>query len=106
MQRLTLTQLTEEELTDLVRAEVARQLEERPEANPAPGPAEDPNQLMNKKEAADLLSVSPSTIDNHARAGKLTRHYIGKSVRFRREEVLTLAKPTERRKRLENPQKK
>lgn len=45
---------------------------------------------MTKKEAARLLSVCPSTIDNAARAGKLIRHYVGKSVRFEREQVLAL----------------
>ncbi len=52
---------------------------------------QDPNQLLTKKEAARLLGVSPSTIDNHARAGNLTRLYIGKSVRFSREQVTSLA---------------
>lgn len=47
---------------------------------------------VNKRQAARLLSCSPSTIDNHARAGHLTRHYIGKAVRFDRVQVLNLAK--------------
>jgi|GEM_PF-2738860 len=55
-----------------------------------PGPAGEG--LLTKKEAAALLSVSTSTVDNYARAGRLTRHYIGKSVRFERREVLGLAK--------------
>jgi excisionase family DNA binding protein len=48
--------------------------------------------FISKREAARLLSCSPSTIDNHARAGHLTRHYIGKAVRFDRVQVLSLAK--------------
>lgn len=47
---------------------------------------------VSKREAARLLSCSQSTIDNYARAGRLKRHYIGKSVRFDRLEVLSLAK--------------
>ena len=47
---------------------------------------------VSKREAARLISVCPSTIDNNARAGKLKRHYVGKSVRFDRGEVLALAK--------------
>ena len=50
-----------------------------------------PDQYLSKKEAAELLSCSTSTIDNHARAGRLTRYYVGKIVRFRRDEVLALA---------------
>jgi excisionase family DNA binding protein len=45
---------------------------------------------ITKKDAARLLSVCPSTIDNAARAGKLKRHYVGKSVRFERDQVLAL----------------
>jgi len=58
----------------------------------------DAEQLLTKKQAAKLLGVSPSTIDNHARAGRLPRRYIGKSVRFSREEVLQLAKEKTSRK--------
>lgn len=47
---------------------------------------------VSKREAARLISVCTSTIDNAARAGKLRRHYVGKSVRFLRSEVLALAK--------------
>ena len=55
-----------------------------------PGQAS-PN-YVTKREAARLISVCISTIDNAARAGKLKRHYVGKSVRFLRTEVLELAK--------------
>lgn len=50
--------------------------------------------FLTKREAARLLSCSTSTIDNYARAGKLTRNYLGKTVRFRREEVLKLTEPS------------
>lgn len=57
--------------------------------------AEAETPFVNKRQAARLLSCSPSTIDNLARAGKLTRHYVGKKgVRFTREEVLALAETT------------
>jgi len=52
----------------------------------------DDEQLINKKQAAKLLGVCTTTIDNHARAGNLTRRYIGKSLRFSRNEVLKLSK--------------
>ena len=55
-------------------------------------PGEAGSAFISKREAARLLSCSPSTIDNHARAGHLTRHYIGKAVRFDRVQVLSLAK--------------
>lgn len=47
---------------------------------------------VSKKEAARLVGVCPSTIDNAARRGQLKRHYIGKSVRFDRGQVMALAK--------------
>jgi excisionase family DNA binding protein len=51
----------------------------------------DTEQLLTKRQAADLIGVCTSTIDNNARAGKLTRRYVGRSVRFRRDDVLSLA---------------
>ena len=61
-------------------------------ATPEPAIEPDVEQLLSKKQAAKLLGVCSSTIDNHARAGNLTRKYIGKSVRFSRDEVTKLAK--------------
>lgn len=83
-----------EELAALLSQTEARILAAIAEAQanapaPEPGPAGDG--LLTKKQAAGLLAVSCSTVDNYARAGRLTRHYIGKSVRFARGEVLGLA---------------
>ncbi len=63
------------------------------EEPPCPGPGQP--EFLTKRQAAQKLGCSTSTIDNAARAGKLTRHYIGKTVRFRQEEVLALAQPAE-----------
>jgi len=59
-------------------------------AENAPAPTVDAP-FIDKREAARLIGVCTSTIDNAARAGKLKRHYIGKSVRFDRAHVLALA---------------
>lgn len=50
------------------------------------------HELLTVGEAAKLLATSKSQIYNYIRAGKLTRRYIGKSVRFSRDEVTKLAK--------------
>lgn len=60
-------------------------------------PGQDGEAFISKRQAARLLSCSVSTIDNHARAGSLTRYYVGaknkrKTVRFDRQQVLGLAK--------------
>lgn len=55
-----------------------------------PGQPQSP--YVTKRQAAALLACSPGTIDNHARAGILARHYVGQSVRFARAEVLALAR--------------
>ena len=55
-----------------------------------PGQAAPP--YVSKREAARLLGVCPSSVDNAARRGDLKRHYVGKSVRFDRAQVLALAK--------------
>lgn len=61
---------------------------------PIPTPQEpvDNERLLTKRQAANLIGVCQSTIDNHARAGNLSRLYVGKAVRFSRDEVLNLAK--------------
>lgn len=70
--------------------ELLLSIKHTPPAPPIPEPAGD--DLLSKKDAARLIGCSQSTIDNHARAKRLERYYIGKSVRFRRNEVLALAK--------------
>lgn len=56
-----------------------------------------PSELLTKKEAASLLKVTTITIDNFARQGRLNRHYVGKSVRFMRSEVMAIVLSNEGR---------
>lgn len=56
----------------------------------APTTPDDPDRLINKKEAASLLGCSQSTIDNFRRRGTLKSTKLGKAVRFRRSDVLAL----------------
>ena len=86
--------ITAEELESIFDARLKVALKELAVQTPRhrenePGQA-GPN-YVSKREAARLISVCTSTIDNAARAGKLKRNYIGKSVRFLRTEVLALA---------------
>jgi len=79
--------LIQQELQDFHKAQAAHIPTRQDEPPGQAGEA-----FVSKKQAAQLLSCSPSTIDNHARSGKLTRHYVGtKSVRFVRQQVLALA---------------
>lgn len=93
MQTTVITSLSYEELKTLISEALRGELKQ---VEPSPRQEEPPGQAreayISKKQAARLLSCSPSTIDNHARAGSLTRHYVGKAVRFDRQEVLSLAK--------------
>ena len=91
MERMLLTTLTPDELRQIVVESVRQCLKtETPILGIAPNEAA-PNHVT-KREAARLLSCSQSSISNFARAGKLRRFYVGKSVRFERREVLGLAK--------------
>ena len=47
---------------------------------------------VSRKDAASLISVCKSTIDNAANAGRLRRYNVGKAVRFEREQVLGLVR--------------
>ena len=95
MEKVIFTALTKQDLEALVIDCVQVCLKRHAAQTPTrrdDTPAEDGQAFVSKKQAARLLSCSPSTIDNHARSGKLTRHYVGgKSVRFDRQQVLSLA---------------
>ncbi len=90
MERVLLTSLTPDEFRQIIVESVRHCLKtESPIQDNVPGQAAPPH--VSKKEAARLLSCSQSSIANFARAGKLKRFYVGKSVRFDRREVLGLA---------------
>ncbi len=91
MERTLITTLTPDEFRQIVIESVRYCLKtDKPITENVPAQAATP--YVSKREAARLISVCPSTIDNQARAGKLKRHYVGKAVRFDRVEVLALAK--------------
>ncbi|MEL7246917.1 MAG: helix-turn-helix domain-containing protein [Bacteroidota bacterium] len=52
---------------------------------------DEPDRLLNKKEAADYYGVSVSTIDNYRRDGFLIPIRFGKAVRFRLSDLKELA---------------
>lgn len=95
MENVVFTQLSIPEFRKLIQQELEQFHKTRAAQTPArrdETPADTGQAFVSKKQAARLLSCSPSTIDNHARSGKLTRHYVGgKSVRFDRQQVLSLA---------------
>lgn len=87
--RTIITTLTAEDLRDLVAEAVEHALQSFPKTTPTAQMEDAP--FIDKKEAARLIGCCSSTIDNAARAGRLTRYYVGKSVRFDRTQVLALA---------------
>lgn len=86
-----ITTLSFEELKNLISECVRRELnsllppmkEHEEEVN---------NRLISKTAAAKLLGCSTGTIDNYARSGDLKRFYVGRSVRFYRDQVISMAK--------------
>lgn len=94
MSELFVTTMTKADIEglfiDCMKAVIKNHL---PNPKPLPAPPKKEANFVTKKQAAQQLNCSTSTIDNYARAGRLTRHYIGRTVRFKLEEVLALAKP-------------
>lgn len=45
-------------------------------------------ELLTRKQAADFLICSLGTIDNLTRSGVLQKHYLGRSPKFKKEELL------------------
>ncbi len=102
LEKVLFTALTKQDLEalviDCVQVCLKRHAAQQPaKRDDVPGQAATP--YVSKREAARLISVCQSTIDNAARAGKLKRHYVGKAVRFDRSEVLALAKSHTNHKR-------
>jgi excisionase family DNA binding protein len=48
-------------------------------------------ELLTRRQVADYLSISLTTVDTLARDGILRKHFIGGSPRFKREEVRAVA---------------
>jgi len=91
MERTLFTNLSPDELRQIIVESVQHCLKVAPpKPETVPGQAAPP--YVSKKEAARLLGVCVSSVDNAARRGDLTRQYVGKAVRFDRQQVLQLAK--------------
>lgn len=94
MQDIVVTTLSPHELraliTDCIEACLKKHFDRLPK--PEQSKMDLGDAYISKKQAAVLLSCCASTIDNYARAKTLTRYYVGKSVRFDRKQVLSLAK--------------
>jgi len=93
MDKMVLTTYDRAELENIVLDCLKAFHESKPQPQPAPTPPDEPDRLINKKEAARLLGCSQSTIDNYRRAGVLEAVKLGKAVRFRRGDVLAVANP-------------
>lgn len=92
MEKQLMVTMTEAEFRTLIRQSVTEGVEDA--VSRLKGSEQEGN-MLKKKDAARVLSCSTSTIDNMARAGRLTRHYVGKkSVRFDRAQVLSIAEQT------------
>lgn len=95
MEKVVFTALTKQDLEalviDCVQVCLKRHAAQQPaKRDDVPGQAG--ANYVTKKQAAQILSICTSTVDNAARSGKLKRFYVGKSVRFERLQVLELAK--------------
>ena len=52
--------------------------------------ASDERRIWTRKEIAEYLSVTERTVDSLRRAGRLPARYLGRQVRFDRDDVLAL----------------
>jgi excisionase family DNA binding protein len=105
MQDYVLISIPETRIKALIEQAVQNALNAQPAPRRDNAPDKEAATFVTKLEAARLISVCPSTIDNAARDGRLKRHYVGKSVRFEREQVLQLAKPNSNHKLLKSTSK-
>ena len=95
MREILFSGLDKGELEELIKKCVNACLQENGRGQAKEQP-KDGDELLTKQEAAKLLKVSVSTIENYGRSGMLEKHYIGRSVRFKRRDVLLIASPKKR----------
>lgn len=81
---ILLEKLTKEELEQSIRAIIREELEEFKETLPELINEDD---LLTRKEVADLLQIDLSTIHNWTRKGRLKSYGIGSRVYFRRKDI-------------------
>lgn len=49
-------------------------------------------ELLTRSEVAKMINVVITTVDRYAREGYFTKHYIGRSIRFKKSEVIQATK--------------
>jgi excisionase family DNA binding protein len=69
-------------LSEVVRSELQNHIPTRKE------PFEDFPELLSRQQTAELLGVSLATLDNWAATGRLQKHRLGATVRFKKTELL------------------
>ncbi len=89
MRERLLVEINRDELQDLIMDSMASFMEAFTEEYTSVPPQE---RYINRKIAAEIASVSVSTIDNWGREGKIERYHFGGSVRFHLPELLEYLK--------------
>ena len=56
----------------------------------------DNSELLTRSETCQMLKISNTTLHRYVHAGSLVPVYIGKAVRFRRQEIIDIVKSQER----------
>lgn len=68
-------------LEEILEAKLPKISMHQPEVEPLP-------KLLTRKQAANFLQCSLGTVDNLTRSGVLQKHYLGRSPKFKKEELL------------------
>jgi len=85
MQDIVLISIPETTIRSIVEQAVRKVMAE---GQPSPAATPDGQPLLTRKEAANLVGVCLSTIDNKVNESVLTRYKKGGIVRFKRQEVI------------------
>ena len=77
--------LSEDRLRSIITDAVKQAFSEIPQSQTS---VYDENELLTRKAAAEWCKISQSTIDNYRRSGLIAAHRLGKSVRYKRGELM------------------
>ena len=82
MSNVILISVPEEKLEQLIETAVRNAI-----TSNTPSKQDSLKEFLTRREASEYLGVSIATIDNWTRQRKITKHYNGSSVRFKKSEL-------------------
>jgi excisionase family DNA binding protein len=88
MQQIQITNMSPEELKELVKECIKESISKQEE--PKTGKEKNEEQFLSVKEVQELLKISKVTIHSWKKKGKIKPHSIGRKIFFKKSQIISL----------------